>query len=157
MEHILCLASQGLSIFECHITSVYAPKSQVETRLVWEELADVRGLMDGPWAICGDFNVCKFPSEKRDCSKRNSAMREFSDCIEDMDLVDPQLGSESYTWYKGDNHTTASRIDRILVSIEWNNLFNILKQTTFAKSDFRSCPYSSILWALGAIEILFQV
>ncbi|KAG5598653.1 hypothetical protein H5410_030023 [Solanum commersonii] len=110
-----CKFRAQLSNFECHITSVYAPNSQVERRLVWEELADVRGLMDGPWAICGDFNVCRFPSEKRDCSKRNSAMRELSDCIEDMDLVDPQLGGGRYTWYKGDNHTTACRIDRILL------------------------------------------
>lgn len=108
-----CKFRARLSNFEYHITSLYAPNSQMERRLVWEELADVRGLMDGPWAICGDFNICRFPSEKGDCSKRNSAMREFSDYIEDMDLVYPQLGGGRYTWYKGDNHTTDSRIDRI--------------------------------------------
>lgn len=49
---------------------------------------DVRGLMDEPWAVCGDFNIHRFLSEKRDCRSRNSAMRDFSDCIEDMDLID---------------------------------------------------------------------
>ncbi|KAG5572088.1 hypothetical protein H5410_061854 [Solanum commersonii] len=42
------------------------------------------------------------------------AMREFSDCIEDMELIDLQLIGGSYTLFKEDNHTTASRIDRIL-------------------------------------------
>ncbi|KAM3252928.1 hypothetical protein P3L10_006998 [Capsicum annuum] len=119
--------------FECHITGVYAPSSKVERRLVWEELADVRGLFDGPWAICGDFNVCRFPSEKRDWNKRNSAMREFTDCIEELDLIDLQLSSGKYTWHRGDNHTTASRIDRIMVSTEWNNLINNIKQTTLRR------------------------
>ncbi|XP_047257605.1 uncharacterized protein LOC124889670 [Capsicum annuum] len=89
--------------------------------------------MDGPWAICGDFYICRFPSEKRDCNRNTLAMKEFSDFIEDMELIDLQLTGASYTWFKGDNHTTASRIDRILISTEWNNLFSNLKQTTFQR------------------------
>jgi len=128
-----CKFKAQTSNFECHITGVYAPNSKVERRFVWEELADIRGLMDGPWAVCGDFNVCRFPSEKKECNRLNSAMREFSECIEDMDLIDLQLSGGRYTWYKGDNHITASRIDRIMVSTEWNNLFTNIKQTTMQR------------------------
>ena len=93
------------------------PNSKVERRVVWEELADVRGLMDGPWAVCGDFSVGRFPSVKKECYRLNSAMREFSECTEDMDRIDLQLSGGRYTWDKGDNHITASRIDRIMALI----------------------------------------
>ncbi|XP_070029774.1 uncharacterized protein [Nicotiana sylvestris] len=39
-------------------------------------------------------------------------MVEFSDFIEDMELIDLRLEGGYYTWFKGDNHTAASRIDR---------------------------------------------
>jgi len=100
---------------------------------VWDEIGSVRGLMERPWAVCGDFSVCRFPYEKKECNRLNSAMREFSECIEDMDLIDLQLSGGRYTWYKGDNHITASRLDRIMVSTEWNNLFTNIKQTTMQR------------------------
>ncbi|CAN4128235.1 unnamed protein product [Withania somnifera] len=53
---------------------------------------------------------------------------EFSDFIEDMCLIDLQLEDAKYTLFKGDNHEAASRIDRILISDEWDECFNNLKQ-----------------------------
>lgn len=60
-------------------------------------------------------------------------MGEFSECIEDMELIDLPLDGGTYTWFKGDNHTAASRIDRILVSTKWNNQFNNMKQSTLQR------------------------
>lgn len=84
--------------------------------------------MEGPWAVCGDFNVSRFISEKNNCRRRSKGMKEFSDFIEDMNLIDLQLENASYTRFKGDCHDAASRIDRILLSEEWDNCFNNLKQ-----------------------------
>ncbi|KAH0689225.1 hypothetical protein KY289_016583 [Solanum tuberosum] len=56
---------------------------------VWKGV--VRGLLKGPSAICGDFGVCGLQLEKRNCNKRSSAMQEFSNFIEDMELIDTQL------------------------------------------------------------------
>lgn len=41
--------------------------------------------------MCGDFNITIYPSEKRNCRRRTPAMIDFSDFIEDMDLIDLQL------------------------------------------------------------------
>lgn len=60
-----CKFKAQLCNFECHISCVYAPNSKAERRSVWEELADVKGLMNGPWVVFGDFNVCRFYSGKR--------------------------------------------------------------------------------------------
>lgn len=56
-------------------------------------------------------------------------MVEFSDFIEDLSIIDLQLGGGAYTWYRGDTYITASRIDRILISEEWDNSFSNIKQS----------------------------
>ncbi|WMV23105.1 hypothetical protein MTR67_016490 [Solanum verrucosum] len=125
---ITCKFESQLQDFKCHITGVYAPNCYKERRIVWEEVSAVRGLMEGPWAICGDFNVTRYISEKKNCTVRTRGMKEFSDFIEDMKLVDLQLEDVTYTWFKGDQQEAASRIDRILISEEWDDKFQNLKQ-----------------------------
>lgn len=56
-------------------------------------------------------------------------MVEFSDFIEDMELMDPQLEGGKYTWFKGDGNNAASRIDRFLFSKEWDDSFTKINQT----------------------------
>ncbi|XP_070016488.1 uncharacterized protein LOC142182619 [Nicotiana tabacum] len=111
------------------LKGVYAPNCRIERKIVWREIGAVKGLMEGPWAVCGDFNVTRYPSEKRECLRRSKAMVEFSDFIEDMELIDLRLEGGYYTWFKGDNHTAASRIDRFLISEEWDESFRNIKQT----------------------------
>jgi len=126
---LTCKFEAQFQSFSCHLTGVYAPNCYIERRKVWEEIADVRGLMEGPWAICGDFNTTRYVSEKRNCNRRSRGMIEFSDFIEDMNLIDLQLQDGNYTWFKGDNHDTASRIDRFLLSEEWDDCFSNIKQS----------------------------
>ncbi|XP_070017179.1 uncharacterized protein [Nicotiana sylvestris] len=100
---LTCKFKALLQNFQCHITGVYAPNCKIERKIVWREIGAVRGLMEGPWAVCGNFNVTRYPSEKRECSRRSRAMVEFSDFIEDMELIDLRLEGVYYTWFKGDN------------------------------------------------------
>ncbi|CAN4125589.1 unnamed protein product [Withania somnifera] len=78
-----CRFEGQLQDFRCHITGVYAPN-----------LSAVRDLMEGPWAICGDFNIVRFPTKKRNFKRRSIAMVEFYDFIKDMNLIDLQLEGE---------------------------------------------------------------
>jgi len=130
---LTCKFESQVQDFSCHITGVYAPNCYVERRLVWEEIGSIRGLIEGPWAVCGDFKEARYVSEKRNCIRRTIGMREFSDLIEDLNLVDLQLENAKFTWFKGDNHLIASRIDRVLVSQEWDDAFSNLKQYTMQR------------------------
>nr|XP_033509991.1 uncharacterized protein LOC117274746 isoform X3 [Nicotiana tomentosiformis] len=55
-------------------------------------------------------------------------MVEFSDFIEDMNLIDLRLEDSSFTWFKGDNQDMASRIDKFLIFEEWDDSFSNIKQ-----------------------------
>ncbi|WMV22579.1 hypothetical protein MTR67_015964 [Solanum verrucosum] len=86
-----------------------------------------------PACIWGDFNVIRYPVERSNCSRINGAMTEFSECIEELELVDPPLFGGSYTWRRGEGHQTASRIDRFLYSSQWEEQFTFIKQSTMPK------------------------
>lgn len=55
-------------------------------------------------------------------------MRYFSDAIEDLQLMDLPLHGVQYTWSRREDIFQASRIDRFLVSTEWNESFRVVKQ-----------------------------
>lgn len=54
-------------------------------------------VVEGPGVICGDFNVAKYISEKKNCTSRIKGMKELSDFIEEMKFVDLQLEDTTYT------------------------------------------------------------
>ncbi|KAG6626350.1 hypothetical protein CIPAW_15G041600 [Carya illinoinensis] len=95
---------------------VYGPNLDHERRLLWEELAGVHSWWDFPWCIGGDFNVTRFPTECFGNRRMRPAMTEFSECIFDLNLVDLPLAGGTCTW--SNNHTW-SRLDRFLISPEW--------------------------------------
>ena len=56
--------------------------------------------------------------------KAYSSMLEFSDFIEDLNLVDlPLGGGGKYTWSNGSTNPSLSRIDRFLISSDWEDFF----------------------------------
>lgn len=74
---------------------MYAPSYRYQRENDKEEIGAVRGLIGGPWAVCGDFNIRRFPSENINDSKRSPPMVNFSNFIEDMTLIEPQLEGDT--------------------------------------------------------------
>ncbi|WMV38105.1 hypothetical protein MTR67_031490 [Solanum verrucosum] len=91
MYSITCSFTGICQDFSWHLTGVYAPNDRVEREETWWEIGAARGLIAGPWVLCGDFNTVRYPSEKKNCNRINKGMTIFSDFIEDMELVDPEL------------------------------------------------------------------
>ncbi|KAF3645754.1 putative COP9 signalosome complex subunit 4-like [Capsicum annuum] len=111
-----------------HLTGVYAPSEGAEREETSWEIGAARGLVTGSWILCGDFNIVRHPSEKKNCSRINKGMIDFSDFIEDMELVDIELSGGKYSWKKGDRHITTSRLDKILFFEEWASNFRNISQ-----------------------------
>lgn len=62
-----------------------------------------RSNFEGSWVSCGDFDVTRFVTERANSNRHTEATSEFSDCINELDLVDPPLFGGSYTWRRGEN------------------------------------------------------
>ena len=52
-----------------------------------------------------------------------SAMELFSEFIEDLNLIDLPLEGGSFTWSSGSERPSMSRIDKVLVSQDWEEQY----------------------------------
>ncbi|GJY89249.1 hypothetical protein Tco_0503877 [Tanacetum coccineum] len=95
--------------------------------LFWRNLSKHKVYIHGrPWCILGDFNAALFMDDSTASgSNVDIAMREFRDCIEDIEVLDVQCTGLQYTWNqkpKGMNGML-KKLDRVMANIEFNDHF----------------------------------
>ncbi|KAG5630768.1 hypothetical protein H5410_002485 [Solanum commersonii] len=54
-----------------HLSAIYADCDREGRRELWWELAAIRSLFEGPWVVCGDFNITRYPEERTNCQRIN--------------------------------------------------------------------------------------
>ncbi|RVW89101.1 putative ribonuclease H protein [Vitis vinifera] len=119
--------------FRWIFSGVYGSTMKRNRELLWEELGDIQGLWNDPWCIGGDFNMIRFPNEWRRGGRLSPSMRRFSEVIDDLDLRDLPLQGGPFTWSGGLNNQAMSRLDRFLVSEDWEGHFNGVVQSTLPR------------------------
>ena len=119
--------------FNWVFSGVYGPTVKRYRELFWEELGAIRGLWSDPWCIGGDFNLIRFPNESRRGGRLSSSMRRFSEVIDDLDLRDLPLQGGPFTWSGGLNNQAMTRLDRFLVSEDWESHFKGAVQCTLPR------------------------
>ena len=93
----------------------------------------MRGLWVGPWCIGGDFNASIFPSESNRGGRFTQAMRHFAFVLDDLGVRDLPLQGGPFAWSGGNNGQAMSRIDRFLVSGDWESYFLRVTQSTLLR------------------------
>ena len=84
--------------------------------------------------------MVRLPNERRNCLNLSSTMRRFSEVIDELQLRDLLLVGGSYTWCGGLNNRSASRLDRFLVSEDWESHFSNLSQSLLPKPTSDHAP-----------------
>nr|XP_025616595.1 uncharacterized protein LOC112708885 [Arachis hypogaea] len=102
--------------FRCAFCLVYGEHDREPKLVVWEELSFLVRLCQVPFCFMENFNeIVKVEEQLGAISLPRSAAK-FRDWINDMELRDLALTDCRFTWFRGQS---CSRIDRILVSLEW--------------------------------------
>ncbi|OMO53991.1 reverse transcriptase [Corchorus capsularis] len=105
-----------------------------ERKLFWEELLELKMNYNFPWVLGGEFNVTRSPEEKRGATRNVNAMLDFSEFIDNAELVDlPMLGGK-FTWSSKRDTPSMSRLDRVLFDVCFLNLFSCLHQRCLPRS-----------------------
>ena len=85
----------------------------------------IRGPWEEPWCVGGDFNEILSPNERSRGGRISNTMRRFSDILNDfLGLRDLPLQRDPYTWWGEQNGRSMSRLDRFLVSTDWESHFS---------------------------------
>lgn len=92
------------------------------------ELAGLLNCWNFPWCIGGNFNITRFTSERSGAAHLGSAMGEFSDFISEQGLMDLPLIGGAYNWSNSQDLPVWSKIDRFLVSPDFEFMFPSVSQ-----------------------------
>ena len=130
-------------------TGVYGPSDDGQRASLWEELSQVRARWPMAWCVVGDFNIIRYPSERLGCESFSLAMFAFSDFIESNSLVDLPSEGASFTWFRDSGLPSMSRIDRALVSLDWEEHFENGSQKVLPRVISNHCP---LLLEAGAVQ-----
>jgi len=116
---------------QCIVVNVYAPCNQNEKVVLWDVLTTLKQQYHNmAWCFCGYFIAVRRDDERkgvRGCSRQRKEIDIFNCFIENNGLLDIPFVGKKYTWFKS-NGTAKSRLDRILVSQEWLQIWPASKQ-----------------------------
>jgi hypothetical protein len=122
------------------LTCVYGPQGNSEKVLFLHELRDLRLLCHGPWMIAGDFNMIYKAEDKNNSNINRVMMGRFRSFINDLALSELPLFGQKFTWSSQQNPPTLVKLDRVLCTLDWVELFlNSLLQRS-ASNDSDHCP-----------------
>ncbi|XP_031124299.1 uncharacterized protein LOC116026992 [Ipomoea triloba] len=133
----VCLSSGDL---KWRFTGFYGCPERVRRSESWNLLKQLAVRNSLPWVVLGDFNDILYPNEKRGGNPQPRRLIEgFSDTVETSGLRDFKFEGYQYTWEqsKGTPNWVEAKLDRILTSDTWCELFPSAKATSVivSKSD----------------------
>ena len=118
---VSCLFRREEDGFQWVFSGVYGPVDKSLRELFWEELGSIKGLWNDPWCVGGDFNEILSPDERSKGGRISNSMRRFADILNDLELRDLPLQGGPFTWRGGLNGRSKSRLDRFVVSADWES------------------------------------
>ena len=98
----------------------------------------------GAWCVLGDFNVVCRRDEMRGANEEATSgqlleMYLFNNFIGEMDLQDLNVLGRRFTWYHP-NGRSMSRIDRVLISEDWSQMWGDNSLWVLSRDVSDHCP-----------------
>jgi hypothetical protein len=121
-------------------SGIYGPNLGGARGSFWDELNSIRSRWVTPWCLFGDFNIIRYPGERLGCQNFSQGMLDFFDFIDSNHLVDLPLDGGLYTWCSGLDQPSMSRIDRVLVSTDWEEHFPDVSQKLLPRPHSNHSP-----------------
>jgi len=121
-------------------TGVYGPQRDVDKLAFLEELREVRANCPGPWMLAGDFNMIYCSEDKSNENINRALMGRFRRFVNDLELKEIPLLGRRYTWSNERESPTLVKLDRVLCTNDWEEIYNenVLQSHATEMSDH--CP-----------------
>jgi hypothetical protein len=126
------------------LINIYSKCDLSAKRVLWSDILSLkRNHVGGEWCILGDFNSVRSIQERRGVNlplaTPSTELVEFNGFLEELELVDLPLLGRRFTWVHS-NDISMSRIDRILVSDAWLDLWPNLSLWVLDRDISDHCP-----------------
>lgn len=105
------------------ISGVYGPQEEGEKILFLQELRQIQTVVQSRWLTLGDFNMIRRVDEKSSTNVNLRMIGHFRNVIDDLELLKIPLVGRTFTWSSEKQNTVHTKIDRILVTKDWELSF----------------------------------
>jgi hypothetical protein len=122
------------------VTGVYGPQEDDLKREFMQEVRQIKNLVQDRWMVLGDFNLISPAADKSNSNINLRLMGQFRDLIQDLELIDYPLIGRKFTWSSTRDISTHTRIDRVLVSRDWDLAFPQFQLTPASSNVSDHCP-----------------
>jgi chemotaxis regulatin CheY-phosphate phosphatase CheZ len=102
---------------------VYGASEEEDKEMFLSELAAVCSNRKKSYVDWGDFNILRFSFEKNKWMRRNKWSSLFNAIINSHDLREIDMSGGQYTWSNNQINPTLEKLDRFLMSSDWEDLF----------------------------------
>jgi len=109
--------------FKFVLYSVYGPAQLQHKRDFLVEMANTCSKESLPYIIGGDFNIMRCPEDKSTGDFDPKWPDLFNAIIESLDLKEIHMVGRQNTWAGPGDNPTLEKLDRVLVSTEWEIMF----------------------------------
>lgn len=121
-------------------TGVYGPQDTATKIELLQELYRIKQLVLDKWLVAGDFNMICRASEKSNDNLNLQLMGRFRNTIQQLELREFHLHGRRFTSTNERKQTTLTKIDRVLVSIAWEEAFPNYQLTPSSTDISDHCP-----------------
>lgn len=125
-RHIDAYVRSSLDDDMWRLTCVYGEPRVEDRHHMWELLQQLRGQVDVPWLVMGDFNEAMWQFEHFSSRPRNETqMLAFRDTLELCGLVDLGFSGVPYTFdnKQREPKNVKVRLDRAVANFVWRDRF----------------------------------
>jgi exonuclease III len=108
------------------IIVVYGPAHEERKTAFLVEMASFCNAVDGPYVIVGDFNILRNVREKNKPTSLPHSSEVFNLVIHSLSLREVHMKGGLYTWSNKQKDPTLKKLDRVLMSPNWEDLFPLV-------------------------------
>ncbi|PNT63569.1 hypothetical protein BRADI_4g17414v3 [Brachypodium distachyon] len=130
---LVCLWDKQLKI-KWNLMSLYGSAHDEFKDDFLLEMVDFLSGQDVPFIIGGDFNIIRGPEEKNQNYYHSHFIDDFNAIIHAFTLREIALSGGKFTWTNGQDPPTLVKLDRVLMSDNWEDIFPLVSVRKLPRS-----------------------
>lgn len=125
---------------EWTITGVYGLQADTDKISFMQEITNLKQQALPAWLILGDFNPILRVQDKNNSRINLPMLNRFKSMIDNLELVPIELVGKKFTWCNDQTTPTMTKIDHLLASTEWLDIFPSTELQALASLGSDHCP-----------------
>ena len=124
-------------------SGIYGPSTVSGRPAFKRELLSIKPTDGTPWVVGGDLNITLMMEDRNSTSQSEwRTTLQFANLISTLGLINTPLHGRRFTWSNEREQLHMARLDRFLVSDEWNQAYPNSTQKALPNTSSDHCPIS---------------